>query len=110
MPLVVLYGFAEVLCDVVALFFGAFMVSGFFMSGYEVLVLVFVLDTQRSEPFVKWVFFACMFSVMKLSETLINYDDICFTFVHSLDITFIVNSRRYAGSHVLTSTSCWALT
>ena len=104
MPLVVLYGFAEVLCDVVALFFGAFMVSGFFMSGYEVLVLVFVLDTQRSEPFVKWVFFACMFSVMMLSETLINYDDMCLTFVHSLDITFIVNSRRYAGSHVLTST------
>ena len=105
MPLVVLYGFAEVLCDVVALFFGAFMVSGFFMSGYEVLVfLVFVLDTQRSEPFVKWVFFACMFSVMMLSETLIGYDDVCFTFVHSLEITFIVNPRRYAGPHVLTST------
>ena len=102
MPLVVFYGFAEVLCDMVALFFGAFTVSGFFMSGNE--VLVFVLDMQRSEPFLKWVFFAGMFSVMMLSETLIGYDDVCFTFVHSLEITFIVNSRRYAGPHVLTST------
>ena len=34
----------------------------------------------------------------------IGFYYIIFTFVHSLDVTFIVNSRRYAGSHVLTST------
>ena len=54
--------------------------------------------------------FACMFYVMKLSETLINYDDMCFTFPYSFDFTFIVIYKRYAGSHVLTSTLCWAPT
>ena len=110
LPLGMFYGFAEVLCDVVALFYGAFLVTGFVMAGFVVLVLGFVVDTQQGEPFLKWVSVAGEFSVMMLSETLINDDDICFTFVRSLDMTFIVHARRYAGSHVLTSTSCWALT